>query len=100
MLLEVPDPVWKVSMGNSASSSPDATRAAAVTTASAISCGTTPSSALTRAAAPLTRPSAAISAGSIGVPEIGKFSTARCVCAAKSASRGTRTSPIVSCSMR
>ncbi len=53
-------------MGNSPSSSPAATRAAAATTASATGCGRTPSSALARAAAPLTRPSAEISAGSMG----------------------------------
>ena len=33
------------------------------------------------AAAPLIRPRAATRAGSIGTPEMGKFSTARCVCA-------------------
>jgi len=56
MLLDVPDPVWKTSIGNSA--------------------------------------------GSIGTPEMGKFSTARWVCAFQRASAFTRTSPMVSCSMR
>ena len=41
-----------------------------------------------------------MSARSIGRPEIGKFSTARWVCAPHSASAGTRTSPIESCSVR
>ena len=44
--------------------------------------------------------SAAIRAGSIVVPDSGKFSTARCVCARHSAAAGTRTSPIESCSTR
>ena len=39
-------------------------------------------------------------ARSIGWPEIGKFSTARWVCARHLARAGTRTSPIESCSMR
>ncbi len=43
---------------------------------------------------------ARICAGSSGVPEIGKFSTARWVWARHRASAGTRTSPMVSCSMR
>src|SRR5690606_7195586 len=36
----------------------------------------------------------------IGWPETGKFSTARCVCAPQSASAGTCSSPMLSCSMR
>ncbi len=59
-----------------------------------------PISPFTIAAARLMRASAWICAGSSPRPEMGKFSTARCVWAAYSASRGTRTSPIVSCSMR
>ena len=55
---------------------------------------------LASAAAFLMRASAAICAGSRPAPEIGKFSTARCVCALYRADAGTRTSPIVSCSMR
>ncbi len=46
------------------------------------------------AAAVLIRASAPICAGSSGVPEIGKFSTARWVWARQSASAGTRTSPM------
>ncbi len=37
---------------------------------------------------------------SSGSPEIGKLSTARCVCAPHRASSGTSTSPMLSCSMR
>jgi hypothetical protein len=100
MLLDVPEPVWKTSMGKCSSHSPRATEAAAVPMASAVSCGRTPREALTAAAAPLMAASAAISSRSIGVPEIGKFSTARCVCARHFAHAGTRTSPMESCSMR
>ena len=78
----VPEPVWNTSMGNWSSCAPEATSSAAAATASAISASSTPSVLFTRAAAPLTRPSARICAGSIGRPEMGKFSTARCVCAA------------------
>src|SRR5690606_13619858 len=60
----------------------------------------TPSCLLASAALFLMRASAAIWADSRPEPEIGKFSTARWVCAAYSAFLGTRTSPIVSCSMR
>ena len=55
---------------------------------------------MTRAAAALISPRARTCDGSSGVPEIGKFSTARWVWARQSASAGTRTSPIVSCSVR
>ncbi len=67
---------------------------------SATFASSTPSSALTSAAAPLIWASARIWAGSSPRPEIGKFSTARWVCARHSASAGTSTSPIVSCSIR
>ena len=96
----VPEPVWKTSIGKSASKSPAATRCAAATMESAISCSTTPSSAFTVAAAALISASARIWARSNGRSEIGKFSSARWVCAWYFAFRGTRTSPIVSCSMR
>jgi hypothetical protein len=100
MLLEVPDPVWKTSIGKCWSQSPRATSAAAVVIASAVSCGSTPREALTAAAAPLMAASAPISSRSMGVPEMGKFSTARWVCARHFAQAGTRTSPMESCSMR
>ena len=96
----VPDPVWKTSIGNWPSCSPAATDRAAAAIASAWSGSSTPSSRLAAAAAAFTCPRAWIKRGSIGVPLIGKFSTARCVCARQSASFGTRTSPMESCSMR
>ncbi len=96
----VPEPVWNTSSGKSAANSPAATRSAALFTASPISAGITPSRTLTVAAADLISASALICDCSRGRPEIGKFSTARWVCAWYLAFRGTRTSPMVSCSMR
>ena len=100
MLELVPEPVWKTSMGNWSSCSPAATASAAAAIAAACSSVITPSWALTRAQAALSRPSARICARSRPRPLIGKFSTARCVCARHSAVAGTRTSPIVSRSIR
>jgi len=100
MLLDVPEPVWKTSMGKCSSHSPRATADAASETASATFPSSTPRSALTAAAAPLIAASAPMSSRSIGVPEMGKFSTARCVWARHFAHAGTRTSPMESCSMR
>ena len=100
MLLLVPEPVWKTSIGNWASWSPRATSSAAAVIASARSGAIIPSAAFTDATAPLIRARAAISAGSRRVPEIGKFSTARWVWARHFASAGTRTSPIESRSTR
>ena len=77
----VPEPVWKTSIGNASSCSPATISSAARTMASAWSEARMPSSPLTRAADAFTRPIAWMSAGSIGVPLIGKFSTARWVCA-------------------
>jgi hypothetical protein len=45
-------------------------------------------------------PSARMKPRGMGRPEIGKFCTARWVCAPHSASAGTRSSPMLSCSMR
>ena len=53
MFDEVPEPVWKTSIGNSPSCAPEATAPAASTIASARSLSSTPSSALTVAHAPL-----------------------------------------------
>ena len=86
--------------GNWSSHWPLATSAAASWMAAATSSGSTPSSRFTIDAAPLIDASAPMSARSIRSPEIGKLSTARCVCAPHRAAAGTRTSPIVSCSMR
>src|ERR1700682_3117977 len=52
------------------------------------------------AAAPLSRARAAIRERSMRRPDMGKFSTARWVCADHLAFKGTRTSPIESCSVR
>src|SRR6185295_2125396 len=73
---------------------------AAATMASRCSAVTTSSSALARAAAALTRASAWTSDAGSGRPLIGKFCTARWVCARQSASAGTSTSPMESCSVR
>src|SRR3954452_10775292 len=76
MLDEVPEPVWKTSIGNWLSCSP----AAIAAPASAISCASAlsrlPSSALTRAAVPLIRPSQRMTETGTVSPEIGKLSTA------------------------
>ena len=100
MLDDVPEPVWKTSIGNASTCSPSTIVAAASRIACACWDVSTPSCSLAVAAAALTRAIALISAGSIGVPEIGKFSTARWVWARQSASFGTRTSPMLSCSTR
>src|ERR671910_538419 len=96
----VPEPVWNTSSGNWSSQRPSTTSCAAAAMASATSASMTPRSALARAAAPLMRASAATSERSRTTPETGKFSIARWVWAAHLAAAGTRTSPIVSCSMR
>ena len=82
MLDEVPDPVWKTSIGNWSSCSPAITASAAATIASATSWGSTPSSAFAKAAARLICANAAMWWLDNPRPEIGKFSTARWVCAA------------------
>src|SRR5436190_3781278 len=87
-------------MGNWSSHFPAATSAAASWMAWAMSLSMILRRALTMAAAPLIAASAPMRARSMCSPEIGKFSTARCVCAAHLASAGTLTSPIESCSMR
>ncbi len=89
MFDDVPDPVWNTSIGKCASCLPMATSWAASWIAFAMSFGMTPSWPLTVAATPLIVARAPISARSIGLPEIGKFSTARCVWAPHNASVGT-----------
>jgi hypothetical protein len=76
MFDDVPEPVWKMSIGNWSSCSPRATASPACATASAIFGSSLPRSALTRAAAPLMRPSQWITDGGTVSPEIGKLSTA------------------------
>ena len=100
MLELVPEPVWKTSIGNASWCSPAIRASAPATIASACASVTTPSPALASAAARFTRASATMSAGGIVCPLIGKFSTARWVCARQRASRGTSTSPMESCSVR
>src|SRR5271156_6728173 len=96
----VPEPVWKTSMGNWSSCRPSAISAAAAMIASALSGASRPRSLFTCAQAPFSSPSARIWVRSRPRPEIGKFSTARWVWARHNAFAGTRTSPMVSCSMR
>jgi hypothetical protein len=79
MFDDVPDPVWNTSIGNWSSYPDSATCAAAVAIAFARSSSSTPNVALTCAAAPLIWANARMWAGSRPRPEIGKFSTARCV---------------------
>ena len=76
MFEEVPDPVWKTSMGNWSSNSPAATRSAACAMRSAFSASRSPSSPFTRAEAALMRPSQRATGTGIGSPETVKFWTA------------------------
>src|ERR1700730_5568887 len=83
MLDEVPEPVWKTSIGNWSSCSPRPTASAAPAIDSARAGSSFPSSALDRAAAPLMGPSQWITAAGTGSaaagtvwPEIGKLSPA------------------------
>ena len=96
----VPEPVWNTSTGKWSSTSPSAIRPAADTMASTLVFSRRPRRPLTVAQADLSRPRARICARSRPLPETGKFSTARWVWARQSASTGTRTSPMVSCSIR
>ncbi len=76
MFDEVPEPVWKTSIGNWSSSSPSAMRSAAAAIRSAFSRSSRPRSALTWAAAPLIRPSQRATGAGMGSPETGKLATA------------------------
>ena len=76
MFEEVPDPVWKTSIGNWSSSSPSAIRVAAAEIRSALSASSRPRPAFARAAAPLIRPSQRATGAGIGSPETGKLATA------------------------
>src|SRR4051812_20181255 len=91
MFDDVPDPVWKTSMGNWSSTSPLATRSPAAAIRSARSRSSLPSSALVRAAAALMRPSQRTTPTGTRSPETGKFSTAFVVSPPQSCS------PVVSC---
>src|SRR3954449_7778203 len=76
MLDDVPEPVWKTSIGNCLSCSPAAMASPAAAICRARSLSMLPSSALTRAAVPLMRPSQWITDSGTVSPEMGKFSTA------------------------
>ncbi len=76
MFEDVPEPVWKTSIGNWSSSSPVATRSAAAAIRSARPASRRPSSPLTRAAAALIRPSHRATGTGIGSPETGKLAIA------------------------
>ena len=89
MFEEVPDPVWKTSIGNWSSSSPFAIRAAAAAMRSALSGSSRPRSAFARAAAPLMRPSQRATGAGIGSPETGKFTTAFVVSPPQSSCRSS-----------
>jgi len=57
MFVEVPEPVWKTSIGNCSSCLPAAISAAAFAIRAAVCLGSSPSSPLTAAAAPFSRAS-------------------------------------------
>ena len=79
VLVDVPEPVWYTSIGNWSSSLPSTTSCAAAAMARARRRGRRPSSRLACADARLTMPRARRKRGGSGWPEMGKFSTARCV---------------------
>ena len=76
MFDEVPEPVWKTSIGNWSSWSPWAISSAAAAIRCASSESSRPRSAFARAAAPLIRPSQRTTATGTRSPETGKFATA------------------------
>ena len=79
MLVEVPEPVWKMSTTKSLSCLPSITSSAAWTMASAMRFSTMPVSALTTAASRLIIPMAAMNRRGKRRPETGKFWRARSV---------------------
>ena len=76
MFEDVPEPVWKTSIGNCSSCVPCAISSAAAAIRSARSPSSRPSSALVRAAAPLMRPSQRTTGTGTRSPDTGKFATA------------------------
>src|SRR6478609_7829141 len=76
VLVEVPEPVWKTSIGNCPSCLPSAISRAAFSIFAAVRLGSRPSSPLTAAAAPFRRASQCTTGSGTVSPEIGKFSTA------------------------
>jgi hypothetical protein len=81
MFVEVPEPVWKTSIGNWSSYPPAAIASAPAAMRSATSESSLPSWALTRAAAPLIAASQRTTLTGTRSPETGKFSTALAVSA-------------------
>jgi len=81
MLVEVPEPVWKTSTTNWSSSLPSMTSRAAVSMAPAGFPSRRPSSRFACAAASLTSPMARMNGRGRRRPLMGKFRTARRVCA-------------------
>ena len=79
MLVEVPEPVWKISTTKCSSSFPSATSSAAATMAPAIFASSSPKSWLVSAALRLISPSARMNEREKRRSEMGKFSTARIV---------------------
>ena len=100
MLWDVPAPAWKTSTTNWSRCLPARISSHAATIARQRSWGSRPDSAFAIAAAFFTSTVARMNAGNGRKPEIGKFSTARVVCAPYRASAGTATSPSVSRSRR
>ena len=81
MLVEVPDPVWKMSTTNWSSKRPSATSLAACDMASARPASSRSSSRFTSAAAPLISPIALTNDLGKRRPLMGKLRSARVVCA-------------------
>ena len=79
ILVDVPEPVWKISIGNSPSCLPAATSAPDAWIAAAMSADISPRSQFAAAAADLTNPKARMNVRGKGIPLMGKFSIARCV---------------------
>ena len=88
MFDDVPEPVWKTSIGNCASCLPAAISSPAAAIFSASSASSSPSSAFTRAALPLMRPSQRTTGSGTRSPETGKFATALVVSPPHSCSAG------------
>src|SRR4051794_16364283 len=76
MFDDVPEPVWKTSIGNWSSWRPSATSSTAAEIRAAMSASSSSRSALTFADAPLIRPSQWMTGSGTCSPEIWKFSTA------------------------
>ena len=88
MFEEVPEPVWKTSIGNWSSCSPSATAAPAAAIFCARSASSLPSAPLASAAADLIRPSQRTTGTGTRSPETGKLSTALVVSPPQSCSLG------------